>query len=223
MNPFNQLADPQLSGIGSKLKKSIKKISGKIAASIVRVDDKIAKLPGGKALIKFKRKVVSSKVGQALIPAVAGFFGGAAAAMGASIIVGAEKATLDKRKAVLADKKFLASPEGQEFTQTKANLANALRDMQSTAEWRAIYDDLKSKGYSDDEIAAFWLQSKPAIALKQAAIAESVFPMVQQQARQAGFQYPDAVAAEISTSIAKDATKPSLLPLLAIGATLLLS
>lgn len=186
-NPFDAMMPTAielngLHGIGSKLKKIRKKIHTKVAKVVNKIHDAHDKLPGGKITGKLRDKIKGSKAGQAVISGVAGYFGGPLAAEGVKNVLQASLALKEQERVKIEDRKFLESPEGKEFTANQQKFAALIADMKSTPEYLEIYNKMKADGYSDQQIAMAWEQSKPVKEVAKLAVADTVQPMIYRQA-----------------------------------------
>lgn len=216
MNPFDELSAVQLGGlggvdgIGSRLKKSLQRATKKL----VKVKDKIDAIHDsapiiGKFVGKLRTKIEDSPAGRKVLGAVAGYFGGPVAAMGAEMVLTEQSKQRAEAKAIqdaqAADAAFLESEEGKLFQENQRKFDAAIAEMKSSPDYKSVYDKMKADGYTDVQIAQAWLTSKPVKEVATAATADTIYPIAYRQAVSAGIPEPQLVAAGASLQAAENA------------------
>lgn len=239
-----------MGGIGSSLKKALKKVGKGIKTGLSSINEKrldvrhAAKKITDKikpdALKKIENKVrevgrEADRKGITKLAAAAALsvvsMGGATPALAAAMAAAKGYAVKKLGESGAKDYATVKATEQQlrNEAQAAATLGEAVR---SLPEFQSIIDGLRAEGYSDADIAAHWVESRAYYETALVAATDAVYPAVLQETVDAGVpaQWQQPIAEQASLDIANNAVKQvqsettgkSLLPLLAIGAALLL-
>jgi hypothetical protein len=219
-NPFDlgYLPEYELGGIGSKLKKAVKK-TVKTVKSVAKKVDQTARAIEKKIvppkLLAVQKKVRNNKIVQGAAIAVASVYAGpvvAAALKGGAVKAISGKAILSaaakgaakvavKEGVVKAVNKKVSSKQKAALAAASAQAAAQVNELRRSPEFEKIYTSLKAAGKTDNEVLDTWVNSDTFKAVASKNAAATILPGIEQQYTSAGA--PPSVAHQMAAQDAQ--------------------
>lgn len=252
MNRFDQQLgyyDNNLGGIGSSLKKALKKAGKAVKSGVsninrtrLKIDDKLKPVMTkitpkpirgvNEKIRKLGREADKKGITKIAAAAAISFFNPVVGGKLASLAVSAAKAAAVKSLQNEAVKDYGEYQTTKLIDSINTDTARVLRDaVMSVPEFQQVWDALRQEGYSDADIAQHWVESRAYYEGSTQAVADTIYPAVLQQTQQMGvpqeWQQPIAeqvalnIGAEQTEKVQAEVTGKSNIPLLILGAALL--